>query len=241
MGVLEAATDDPQGPYVDRGMLYTGDDVATGPHNRWAIDGTVLDLRGQLYFLWSGWADQRDVQHLYIARMSDPCTIASNRVQLCPNDCHPWERVGERHAERGLHEGPQVLVRNGRVFLVYSCSGSWQPTYKLGLLHMDAAADPIDPALLAQARPPRLRIHPRRLRRRPLLLHDLARRHRGLDPLPLQALPLGLLGPRGAGAAVHLAAGRLPRLRPPRPGAACTMAAPSGDGLDVAGARANAA
>jgi GH43 family beta-xylosidase len=146
MGVLEAATGDPQGPYVDRGQLYTGDDVRRGSHNRWAIDGTVLDLHGQLYFLWSGWEDHRDVQHLSVARMSDPCTVSSDRVQLCPNNCHAWEHVGERRWERGLHEGPQVLVRNGRVFLVYSCSGSWQPSYKLGMLSMDEWADPMDAA-----------------------------------------------------------------------------------------------
>lgn len=146
MGVLEATTDDPQGPFVDRGMLYTGDDVADRRQNRWAIDGTVLELHGRLYFVWSGWADHRDVQHLYIAPMSDPCTVAGNRARLCGNDCHPWERVGERGQERGLNEGPQVLVRNGRVFIVYSCSGSWQPTYKLGMLHMEQYADPMDPA-----------------------------------------------------------------------------------------------
>ena len=145
MGVLAAATDDPQGPYVDRGMLYTGDhDPAERRDNRWAIDGTVLDLRGRLYFIWSGWPDHRDVQHLYVAPMSDPCTISGPRVRLCANDCHPWEHVGERRTQRGLHEGPQVLVRNGKVFLVYSCSGSWQPTYKLGMLHMDVGADPLD-------------------------------------------------------------------------------------------------
>ena len=145
MGVLEAATDDPQGPYIDRGMLYTGDHLASGKRSRWAIDGTVLDLNGQLYFIWSGWEDYRDVQHLYVARMSDPCTISSDRVQICPNNCHHWERLGDRHHERGLHEAPQLLVRNGRVMLVYSCSGSWQPTYKLGMLYMDASADPMAP------------------------------------------------------------------------------------------------
>ena len=123
MGVLAATTDDPQGPYEDAGQLYTGDELATGSNNRWAIDGTVFALRNQLYFLWSGWEADDDVQHLYLAKMSDPTTVASNRVRICPNDCHPWERVGERHHERGLHEGPQVLVRNGRVLLVYSCSG----------------------------------------------------------------------------------------------------------------------
>ena len=144
MGVLECTGDDPQGSYLDRGVLYTGDHLSTGQRNRWAIDGTVLDLHGRLYFIWSGWEDLRDVQHLYIARMSDPCTIASDRVQICPNNCHAWERVGERDWERGLHEAPQVLLRHGRVFLVYSCSGSWEPTYKLGMLHMNDQADPMD-------------------------------------------------------------------------------------------------
>ena len=143
MGVLRATTDDPQGPYEDAGQLYTGDDLSTGRRNRWAIDGTVFELRDQLYFLWSGWEDERDVQHLYIAPMSDPCTVGGNRVRVCANDCHPWERVGEHHGERGLHEGPQLLRRNGKLFLVYSCSGSWQPTYKLGLLYMDEQADPM--------------------------------------------------------------------------------------------------
>lgn len=145
MGVLEAMTDDPQGPYTDRGLLYTGDDPAGQTRNRWAIDGTVLDLRGRLYFIWSGWEDHRDVQRLYIARMSGPRTVTGNRVQICPNNCYSWEHVGERRWERGLHEGPQVLVRNGKVFLVYSCSGSWQPTYKLGMLWMDERADPMAP------------------------------------------------------------------------------------------------
>jgi GH43 family beta-xylosidase len=145
MGVLAAVSDDPQGPYVDGGQLYTGDDVARGSLNRWAIDGTVFELRGQLYFVWSGWEDERDIQHLYIARMTDPTTVCSNRLQICPNNCHPWEKVGERHHERGLHEGPQILRRFGRILLIYSCSGSWQPTYKLGLLHMAEDDDPMRP------------------------------------------------------------------------------------------------
>lgn len=145
MGVLAAKTDEPQGPYEDAGPLYTGDDLHCGSRNRWAIDGTVFELRGSLYLLWSGWEADDDLQHLYVARMSDPTAVCTNRVRICPNDCHPWERVGEGHGERGLHEGPQVLVRGGRVILVYSCSGSWQPTYKLGMLYMDEHADPLDP------------------------------------------------------------------------------------------------
>lgn len=146
MGVLESATADPQGPYIDRGMLFTGDRKEGRSVNRWAIDGTVLQHRTGLHFVWSGWEDERDIQHLYIARMSDPCTVSTERVRICPNDCHLWERVGERPWERGLNEGPQLLTRNGRTFLIYSCSGSWQPSYKLGMLFMDEAADPMGPS-----------------------------------------------------------------------------------------------
>ncbi len=32
-------------------------------------------------------------------------------------------------------EGPQVLKRNGDIFIVYSASGSWTADYCLGLLH----------------------------------------------------------------------------------------------------------
>ncbi len=146
MGVLESQSDDPTGPYVDRGMLYTGDHIETGRNNRWAIDGTVLQLHNQLYFIWSGWEDERDIQYLYIAKMANPWSIATNRVRLCGNCCHEWECVGGSRQGRGLNEAPQVLVRNGRVFLIYSCSGSWEPTYKLGMLHMPAEADPMVPA-----------------------------------------------------------------------------------------------
>lgn len=146
MGVLESTSDDPQSPYVERSQLYTGDSVATGARNRWAIDGTILQLHGRLYFLWSGWESHEDIQHLYIARMSDPYTIASNRVRLCGNSCHAWEHVSDCRSQRGLNEAPQVLVRDGKACIVYSCSGSWEPTYKLGLLHMSASDDPMNPS-----------------------------------------------------------------------------------------------
>ncbi len=145
MGVLEATGGDPQGTYLDRGMLYTGDNIKTGRDCRWAIDGTVFDIAGRLYFVWSGWQDERDIQYLYIAQMENPWTIATNRVKLCENDTYVWERVGDKLSGRGLHEGPVILSRNGRLFLVYSCSGSWEATYKLGMLYADERADVMDP------------------------------------------------------------------------------------------------
>jgi GH43 family beta-xylosidase len=154
MGVLECEGSDPLGRWIDRGMLYTGDDPAARRDNEWAIDGTILERGNKLYFIWSGWEHGRDVQYLYAAPMSDPATIAGPRVKLCANDTHLWERVGESAAQRGLHEGPAILRRNGRIFLVYSCSGSWQTSYKLGMLVADERADLLDPKSWAKVPQP---------------------------------------------------------------------------------------
>jgi GH43 family beta-xylosidase len=144
--VLESAGMDPTQPFTVKSALYTGDDPAMRVDNRWAIDGTVLELHGRRYLLWSGWADDRDEQWLYIAPMANPWTLAAARVRICANDDHLWERVGETRHGRGLNEAPQVLLRAGRVFVIYSCSGSWEASYKLGLLELTPGRDPLDPA-----------------------------------------------------------------------------------------------
>ncbi len=146
MGVLESVTDDAQGEYIDRGMLYTGDDIQGRTNNRWAIDGTPLQMGGKLYFIWSGWEDEDDEQWNYIAEMENPWTIKTNRVRLAHNADYLWERVSESPAERGLNEGAQILRRDGWVHLIYSASGSWQPTYKLGMLSIREGQDPMVPS-----------------------------------------------------------------------------------------------
>ncbi|MEW6251976.1 MAG: glycoside hydrolase family 43 protein [Planctomycetota bacterium] len=176
LGVLEAETDDPQGAYRDRGMLYTGDDPETwvaeggggtraGPQppartgaapaqdervrragNRWAIDATILAHRGRMYLLWSGWPANEDAQYLYIAPLENPWTVGGPRVRICGNADHVWERVGDDPQARGLHEAPQVLRHGARTFVVFSCSGAWLPEYKLGLLELAGDGDPLDPA-----------------------------------------------------------------------------------------------
>lgn len=139
MWVLAARTSDPAGAYELRGSLETGG---------WAIDGTVLtDARGQRYFIWSGWPGARNGrQHLYIARMKSPWALAGSRVELAAP-----EQAWERHA-MPICEGPQVLQRGGRTFLVYSASGSWTEHYCLGLLAHDGG-DFLDPATWRKAGP----------------------------------------------------------------------------------------
>jgi GH43 family beta-xylosidase len=151
-GVLESTGTDPQGSWVDRGMLYTGDSIATGSGARWAIDVNVARIGGELYAVWSGWEDDapthRTPQHLYIARMSNPWTIATNRVRIS-SPTEPWEDT----PELDLQEGPEFLVRGGDVFIVYSTGESWMPTYKLGLLRLAPGGDLLDPASWTKSGP----------------------------------------------------------------------------------------
>jgi GH43 family beta-xylosidase len=144
-GVLESEGSDPQGPYVDRGMLYTGDDLATGRDAIWAIDLTVARLNGQLYAVWSGWkensATDRTPQHLYIAPMSNPWTISGTRVRIS-SPTETWEDG----PELDLNEGATFLLHGGRTFIVYSARESWLPDYRMGQLSLRDGADPLDPA-----------------------------------------------------------------------------------------------
>jgi len=142
---LRSSSENPLGSYSLHGPLYTGDDPGMSVSNRWAIDMTILELGARRYAVWSGWVDDRDVQYLFIAPMKDPLTLAAPRIRLCANDDFPWERVSGPRPGRGLNEGPEVLQHGARTFLIYSCSGSWQPSYKLGLLELKPGGDPLRP------------------------------------------------------------------------------------------------
>jgi len=118
--------DDPLGPYE-----YVGP-VSDALHDVWSIDLTVLSHEDRLYAVWSGWEGAADgfPQNLYIAPMSDPCTISGERRRLSTPE-HDWEK-----SVAPVNEGPEVLRHpdTGRLFLLYSADASWTPAYKTGLL-----------------------------------------------------------------------------------------------------------
>ena len=124
MYVLEGVSGDAQGGYELKGQMQ----IAT---DRWAIDGSVLVAPdGEKYFIWSGWEGFKNrSQNIYIARMSNPWTIVSDRVCISRPE-YEWEKHGYPY----VNEGPQALVRNGRIFIIYSASGSWTDDYCLGQL-----------------------------------------------------------------------------------------------------------
>ena len=124
MYVLEGRTSDPQGPYDFKGQLAMTPD-------RWAIDGSVLQMPGdKLYFLWSGWKSTNNVsQEIYLAPMINPWTLGGERVCISEPE-HPWEKIGNPW----VNEGPQALWNSNRLFIIYSASGSWDDDYCLGQL-----------------------------------------------------------------------------------------------------------
>jgi len=129
---------DPLKPFKFIGKLSTPDD-------NWAIDGTVLRYKGSdddLYFIWSGWSNPSDTlnQNLYIARMDSPTHLTGERV-LLHQPTQAWMRSGAN----GVNEGPEILVNNGRTFLIYSAAGSWTQDYCLAMMGIDNGADPMVP------------------------------------------------------------------------------------------------
>ncbi len=140
---LESVTDDLQGEFVEKGK------VAVPGNDEYAIDGTLFQHPdGKLYFLWSGRErSEKGPQNIYIAPMSNPWTISGPRVRLSTPD-HPWEQHGWH-----VNEGPEVLHRDGKTFVVYSGSGFTTPEYALGLL-THQGGDPLDPNAWAKSAKP---------------------------------------------------------------------------------------
>lgn len=124
MYVLEGTSQNPQDPFTLKGKIADSTD-------RWAIDGTVLEVdNGDLFFIWSGWEGTVNIrQDIYIAPMSNPWTISGSRVKISAPE-YAWERIGNPY----VNEGPEVLKHDGHLFIIYSASGSWTDDYCLGQL-----------------------------------------------------------------------------------------------------------
>lgn len=118
--VLESAGTDPMGPYTYKARIF--DPTNDG----WAIDGSILQLKDKLYFLFSSWVG--DYQELFIAPMSNPWTISGSRILLTQSQ-YNWEK-----SQRNVTEGPVALQHDGKTFIIYSASFCWSDDYKLGML-----------------------------------------------------------------------------------------------------------
>lgn len=135
--VVENPSADPmQGEWTFKGQV-------TDESNKWAIDVTVFENRGELFICWSGWeGDKNGMQNIYIAEMSNPWTIGSKRVKLS-SPTYKWETnsgIGVL-----VNEGPEILKHDNKLFLIYSASGCWTDFYALGMLSASDKSDLLDP------------------------------------------------------------------------------------------------
>ncbi len=113
------------------------------PGDHWAIDLTIIDYNGKRYAAWSGWQDYNNVeQDIYIAELENPWTMKGDRV-LISKPKYPWELHGKVPLEwqkntgeppyLRINEAPQFLLRNNKLFIVYSANACWLD-YNLGIL-----------------------------------------------------------------------------------------------------------
>lgn len=137
MFVMASKTGDITGPYDPPKQIRTD-----GEDRFYAIDGTVMEFSGQLYFLWAGHPGHR----LFISKMKDPMTLEGERVMI-PASGFGCEEV---------REGPYALHHGGRVFLTYSACDTGKPDYKVGVLWAAESSDPMKPESWVQIDTPLL-------------------------------------------------------------------------------------
>jgi GH43 family beta-xylosidase len=133
MYVLENSSKDPlMGNWIFKGKVGDKSD-------KWAIDGSVFFYKKQLYMVWAGWeGDINQKQEIYIAKMKNPWTIDGERHKISSPQ-FDWEKHGDLNDPNNpphvdVNEGPQILIKNEKVFLIYSASGCWTDFYALGML-----------------------------------------------------------------------------------------------------------
>lgn len=141
MYVLKATTADPTGAYAEADTGYAYGELHESS-DQWAIDPSVFPAAdGTLYAVWSGWRSGSDTaQRIYIARMSDPLHIASDRVEIAA-PTRPWETVGNPdQPDQGsvgyfpVNEGPVGFRHGGTTYITYSASFCGTRSYAVGLL-----------------------------------------------------------------------------------------------------------
>lgn len=114
MQILASKTDDPMSDYEYLGEIE-------GINGRWSIDGTLFYHKDKLYMAVA-------MGDLKICEMESPTKIKTEPRTLITAD-YEWERQ-----MLPIVEGPAVLEKDGKLFMVYSASDCRCDGYCLGLL-----------------------------------------------------------------------------------------------------------
>ncbi|MCU5771455.1 family 43 glycosylhydrolase [Erwiniaceae bacterium BAC15a-03b] len=134
MFALECTDSDPlSGNWQQRGQIRT-------PIDSFALDATVFQHQGKNWYLWA----QKDPlipgnSNLYLAELENPWTLKNPPVMLSRPQ-YQWECAGF-----SVNEGPAAIRHGNKLFISYSASAT-DENYCMGLLWIDAGADPLRPA-----------------------------------------------------------------------------------------------
>lgn len=133
MYVLECADADLlTGSWVEKGRISTQFDT-------FSLDATTFSHQGRQWYLWA----QKDPaipgnSNLYLAEMETPWCLKGPQVMLSRPE-YEWECRGFM-----VNEGPAILRHGDKLFISYSASAT-DENYCMGLLWIDAKADPLVP------------------------------------------------------------------------------------------------
>lgn len=111
------------------------------PDNKWSVDGTAFYFGNKMWFVWSGWEGDTNVeQNIYLAEMTSPSDVKGPR-KIISQPREAWERnVGSPY----INEAPAPIKDpNGQLHIVYSANGSWSDQYCLADLRLRAGGDPM--------------------------------------------------------------------------------------------------
>lgn len=157
--VIENSSNDPfEGEFTMKGR------VKTDKEDNWAIHPSVFEHNDELYMIWSGWQTRRieaETQCIYIARMENPWTLATDRVLISKPEFE-WERqwINPDGSKTGypiyVNEDPQCFYTKDKdkILIYYSASGTWTPYYSVGMLYADVNSNLLEPSSWSKSESP---------------------------------------------------------------------------------------
>ncbi len=123
--VLESKTEDIFGEYEFKARI--------SPDGLNNIDGTYLQKDGRLFYVCSAYVDVAH-QCICISEMENPYTLkidenGKNNSVIISRPQYSWEKNGWF-----VNEGPAVLYKSNKIYIVYSASGYSSGEYCMGML-----------------------------------------------------------------------------------------------------------
>lgn len=154
--VLECQGPDPfNDPWVEKGKMRAAKDDHFSFH-AFSLDATVFEVNGRWYYVWAEKVGVgKQISNLYIGEMENAYTLKTVQVLLTTPD-YDWERHGF-----WVNEGPNVIQREGKVFLTFSASETGIH-YCMGMLSARADDNLLDPLSWKKYRYPVLQSDPKR-------------------------------------------------------------------------------